>query len=199
MKSSGDVDKAKEAGRLACRAIRHHLNQICGTVTPQKAGTVTFTDAEMLNETYMNAYRSERNRELSRSGNKQIAKAAARSAGYKAREQLKKELLTNPEQTRKNFKYTPVMTGGKKYRLAYVKAKYKAYREEMARSHDHQKATLVATEAAKQAGREARREYMLKYRLEASYGLEHNESSTSGVRERENMAKCDEGITDGCD
>ena len=174
MKSSGDIDKAKEAGRLAGKAVRLHLNQICGTVAPQKAGKITFTDAEMLNETYMAAYRTERNRELSRSGNMQMAKAAGRSAGHKAREQLKKELLTNPGQTRKDFNYTPVMAGGKRYRLAYVNAKYRAYKEELARSHDHQKATLVAREVAKQAGREARREYMLKYHLETSYGLEDN-------------------------
>lgn len=197
MKSSGDADKAKEAGRLACKATRLHLNQICGTVAPQKAGTITFTDAEMLNETFMTAYRSERNRELSRSGNRQMAKAAGRSAGYKAREQLKKKLQTDPVQTRKDFNYTPVMAGGKKYRLAYVNAKYRAYKEELARSHDHQKATLVAREAARQAGREARREYMLKYRLETSYGLEHNKSDAS--KGRENMAKCaGKGITDGC-
>ena len=197
MKSSGDVEKAKEAGRLASKAVRLHLNQVCGTVAARKVDTITFTDAEILNETYMVAYRSERNRQLSRSGNKQMAKAAARSFGFKARKQLEKELLTNREQTLKNFNYTAAMTGGKKYRLAYVKAKYKAYKEEMARSHDHQKATLVAKEAGKQAGKEARREYMLKYRLEASYGLEHNKSNAS--RGRENMAKCTgKGITDGC-
>ena len=197
MESSGDVDKAKEAGRLARKATRLHLNQICGIAAPQKAGTITFTDAEMLNETYMTAYRSGRNRELSRSGNKQMAKTAGRSAGCKAREQLKKELQTDPEQTRKNFNYTPAMAGGKKYRLAYVNAKYRAYKEELARSHDHQKATLVAREVAKKAGKEARREYLLNYHLEASYGLEHNESNAS--RGRENMAKCaGKGITDGC-
>lgn len=197
MESSGDVEKAKEAGRLASKAVRLRLNQVCGTVATRKADTITFTDAEMLNETYMRAYRSERNRQLSRSVNKQMAKVAARSAGFKAREQLEKELLTNREQTRKNFNYTAVMTGGKKYRLAYVKAKYKAYKEEMARSQDHQKATLVAKEAGKQAGKEARREYMRKYRLEAGYGLEHNKSNAS--EGRENMAKCaGKGITDGC-
>lgn len=188
MESTGDDDKAKEAERLACIAIRHHLNQICGTVAPEKAGTITFTDAEMLNETYTIAYRSERSRELSRSGNQQMAKTSGRSAGHKAREQLKKELQTNPEQARKDFNYTPGMVGGKKYRLAYVNAKYRAYKEEMARSHDQQKALLVAREVAKRAGREARREYMLKYRLETSYRLEHNKSSASTGRE--NMAKC---------
>lgn len=187
MKRSGDLHKAKEAARLACQATRLRLQQIGGI--DNSHGSIHFTDADILNASYIGAYRRARNRELSCSGDLIKAKQVGRVAGHQARAQTEQELRDNPVETRKAFKITPSMAAGKQYRAAYGPAKDKAYRTEMARSGDPVRAESVACEAARKAGREARNTFILSCRLRLSVRSESNKNCASGSDLRENIAE----------
>ena len=185
LKRSGDPEKARAAARLASRAARLRLEWIGGINNSHK--TLHFTDADILNVSYMAAYRRARNRELSCSGDLIKAKQAGRVVGSTARAQTEQELRFNREETRKAFKITPSMAAGKEYRAAYGPAKDRAYKKEMARSGDPVRAELVAREAAKKAGREARRTFILAYRLGISVRSKSEKSGASGSELRENV------------
>lgn len=193
LKRSGDHEKAKEAARVACRATRLRLEQIGGIKNPHKS--VHFTNADILNASYMKAYRKERCRELSRSGDVDKAKQAGRVAGYAARAQTERELQCNSVAVRKAFKFTPSMAAGKEYRTACRLAKNKAYKIEMERSGDPVRARSVAYDAGKKAGSEARKAFMQAYRLRS----ESDKNDASGSELRENITELTgQGITDGC-
>ena len=187
LKRSGDPIKAKAAARLAYKATRLRLEQIVGIDNSHKS--IHFTDADILNASYMGAYRRARNRELSCSGDLIKAKQAGRVAGNMARAQTEQALQFNPVKIRKAFKLTPSMAAGKEYRAAYGLAKDKAYRIEMARSGDPVRAELVACDAARKAGREARKTFILARRLRVSVRSESDKSGASGSELRENITE----------
>ena len=162
LKRSGDPQKARAAARLASNATKLRLERISGVDNSHKS--IHFTDADILNASYMAAYRKARNRQLSCSGDRIKAKKAGRVAGTRARAQTEQALRCNPAEVRKAFKVTPSLAAGKEYRAAYALAKDKAFRIEMALSGDPVRAESVACEAGKKAGREARKSYMQSFR-----------------------------------
>ena len=197
LRRSGDPVKAKAAARLASKATRLRLERIGGI--DNSFQPMHFTDADILNASYMGAYRRARNRELSCSGDLIKAKQAGRVAGNIARAQTEQELWVNPVATRRAFKITPSMAAGKAYRAAYGQAKDRAYKLEMACSGDPVSAEAVACEAARNAGREARKTFILSCRLRISVRPESDKSGASGTELRENITEyTGQGITDGC-